>query len=178
MKQSTTRYQTSAYNETFPSIPSTSMEVDGDQSSKIKVPTTFATAVNMVTKEKEEIQKRKLQLVLTNLKEAGSVEGDKKQVIEIFEYLNVNANVTDVMRLGNRKPKKDRVLRVSLDNFEDKRKILGNATTLRNLPRDHKYGLVYVKPNLTPQQQEESKNLWLQLVKVREKNPTKTYKIS
>ena len=169
---------TSVYSDNFPTLPTTNMEVDGESTAKIKVPPSFATAVNMVSKERDERQKRKLQLVITNLKEAVSTEADKKQVLEIFQILQVETNVTEVMRLGTRKANKPRVLRVSLENAADKHTILAKATSLRKLPEKHDYALVYIKPNLTPQQQEESKNLYIQLQEVKKKNPGLKYKIS
>ena len=169
---------TSVYSDNFPTLPTTNMEVDGESNAKIKVPPSFATAVNMVSKERDERQKRKLQLVITNLKEAVSTEADKKQVLEIFQILQVETNVTEVMRLGTRKANKPRVLRVSLENAADKHTILATATSLRKLPEKHDYALVYIKPNLTPQQQEESKNLYIQLQEVKKKNPGLKYKIS
>ena len=92
--------------------------------------------------------------------------------------IGVTPNITETTRLGKPNPQKPRVLRVTVDSFEDKRTILSKATNLRKLPKGHDYELVYIKPNLTPQQQEASKNLYLQLVAVRKKNPTIKYKIS
>ena len=165
------------YSDNLPTVPNGSMEVDGDNPANIKIPQTFTTAVHMVSREREEQQRRKLQLVITNLKETNT-ENDKNQVGEIFNILGVTTNIGDVMRLGTRKPGKNRVLRVSLDNMADKRTILAKATTLRNLPKEHKFYLVYIKPNLTPLQQQESKNLWIQLQEVKKKDPTNNYKIS
>ena len=154
------------------------MEVDGENPTKLNIPTTFSNAVHVVSREREEQQRRKMQLVITNLKESGGNDNDKQQVAEIFDILNVATNIGEVMRLGTRKANKSRVLRVTLDNLADKRAILANAKTLRNLDKDHKFHKVYVKPNLTPLQQEESKNLWIQLQEVKKKNPTVQYKIN
>ena len=159
-------------------LPVTDMEVDGDRRNKIKVPPTFATAVKQVSQEMNEIQRRKLQLVISNLQETGSVEADKRLVQEVFDILDVYPEITDVMRLGKPSNNKQRLLRVSLGNMADKRNVLARATRLRNVPNDHKFAYVYVKPNLTPQQQETSKNLHLQLKAVRLKHPNTNYKIS
>ena len=169
------------YNKNFPTIPSSDMEVDGDRAAKVKVPQTFATAVHMISREREEINRRKLQIVIINLKESDNLESDKKQAQDIFEIIKVNATITDVCRLGTLKPDKPdkpRLLRVSLENLAEKKNILAKATSLRSLPQDHKYANVYLKPNLTPQQQVDSKNLYLQLIAVKKKNPGKHYKIS
>ena len=58
-----------------------------------------------------------------------------------------------------------------------KRAILANATKLRKLAEDDQFARVYIRPDLTPKQQVESKNLYTELTKVRDRNPTKTYKI-
>ena len=159
-------------------LPVTDMEIDGDRRNKIKVPPTFATAVKQVSQEMNEIQRRKLQIVISNLQETGSVEADKRIVQEVFEILDVYPEITNVMRLGKPAHNKQRLLRVSLENMADKRTVLSRATRLRNVPNDHKFAYVYVKPNLTPQQQETSKNLHLQLKAVRLKHPNTNYKIS
>ena len=62
--------------------------------------------------------------------------------------------------------------------MQDKRTLLSKATTLRNIPSDHTFAKVYVKPNLTILQKEQSKNLHIQLAEIRLKNPLKTYKIT
>ena len=166
------------YNENNPTIPIADMEIDGERPNKIKVPPTFATAVQQVSTEMQEIQKRKLQLVFTNLDETGSNDRDKRAVEEILELIHVNVKIVEVMRLGKQNNEKPRVLRVSVENLADKRTILSKATSLRNIPNDHKYAYVYIKPNLTPTQQETQKNLYLQLLAVRKKHPTTKYKIS
>ena len=58
-----------------------------------------------------------------------------------------------------------------------KRKILSKATTLRQLPDDDKYAKVYIRPDLTPKQQEDSKNLWEALKTQRSEDPGNLYKI-
>ena len=78
----------------------------------------------------------------------------------------------------NRRDGKPRFLRVEMKNINMKRKILGNATKLRNVPDGHKFNKVFIKPNLTEKQQEESKNLQAELKKRRDKEPTKRMKIS
>ena len=166
------------YNESNPNLPIAEMEVDGERPSKIKVPATFATAVQQVSSEMQEIQKRKLQLVMTNVRETGTNDKDLKAAKEIFGLMNVNVNIVEVMRLGKTSNEKPRILRVSLENLNDKRTVLAKATSLRNVPSDHKHAYVYIKPNLTPTQQETQKNLYLQLLSVRKKNPNTVYKIS
>ena len=91
--------------------------------------------------------------------------------------MGVNVNLVEATRIGKKKAERPRVIRVTLSNLADKRTLLAKATTLRDIPETHKYAKVYVKPNLTQQQQNDSKNLERQIKEVRLKNPTIKYKI-
>ena len=82
------------------------------------------------------------------------------------------------MRVGKVKRERPRPLRITLENLTDKRNLLAKATSLRNIPTTHKFAKVYVKPNLTIQQQEQSKNLQVELQETRLKYPQKRYKIT
>ena len=92
--------------------------------------------------------------------------------------MGVNVPIVEAIRVGKKKNERPRVIRVTLQNLTDKRTLLSKATTLRNVPDDHVFSKVYVKPNLTHNQQEASKNLERQLKEVRLKNPQTKYKIS
>ena len=92
--------------------------------------------------------------------------------------MGVQVNFLEAVRVGKKKPERPRVIRVTLENPTDKRNLLAKATSLRKVPVDHKFAKVYVKPNLTHQQQTTSKNLWRQLKGIRLKNPQINYKIS
>ena len=167
-------------NEHFPYIPSHEMEVDeaSNANTAPKVNPTFSSAVLNVMTEREEIRKRKNQVVITNLRENQNPDDDVKETNEIFTLMGVNVPLVEAIRVGRKKPSRPRVIRVTLQNPTDKRTLLAKATTLRNIPDDHKFAKVYVKPNLTQNQQIESKNLHRQLKEIRLKNPQITYKIS
>ena len=140
------------------------MEVDDENARNAtapKVNPTFSNAVMNVMIEKEEIRKRKLQVVITNVKESLNQENIdmKPEAEEVFTLMGVNVNIVEAIRVGKKKPERPRVIRVTLENFADKRTLLAKATSLRHIPQNHKYANVYVKPNLTHQQQNESKNL-------------------
>ena len=169
--------------ELSPFLPSSNMEVDDENARNAtapKVNPTFSNAVMNVMIEKEEIRKRKLQVVITNVKESLNQENIdmKPEAEEVFTLMGVNVNIVEAIRVGKKKPERPRVIRVTLENFADKRTLLAKATSLRHIPQNHKYANVYVKPNLTHQQQNESKNLWRQLQEIKQKNPTIKYKIS
>ena len=139
------------------------------------------TAVQDICAERERIFARRNQLLIMNFKENTSSDEDKKELYELFNLLKLNQDVTieKADRLGNkRRDGKPRFLRVEMSNTEMKRKILANATKLRDVPTGHKFHMVFIKPNLTEKQQEESKNLQAELKKRRDKDPTIPMKIS
>ena len=139
------------------------------------------TQVKDMIAEREKIFARRNQLLIMNFKENNSADEDKRQLYELFGllYLDEEVIIAKTDRLGNkRNDGKPRFLRVEMNNIHMKRKILGNATKLRNVPDKHKFAKVYIKPNLTEKQQEESKNLQAELKKRRDKEPTIPIKIS
>ena len=167
--------------ENFPFLPTQDMDVDESaiqNNSAPRVNPTFSSAVRNVISEQEEIRKRKLQVVITNVRENVNPDDDHKDAVEIFTMMGVNVPIVEAIRVGKKKNERPRVIRVTLQNLTDKRTLLSKATTLRNVPDDHVFSKVYVKPNLTHLQQEASKNLERQLKEVRLKNPQTTYKIS
>ena len=165
-------------DEHFPYLkPTDDMDVD-DSSAAPNVNPSFSSAVLNVMTEQQEIMKRKLQVVVCHLRENENPEDDKKEVEELFTLMGVQVNFLEAVRVGKKKPERPRVIRVTLENPTDKRNLLAKATSLRKVPVDHKFAKVYVKPNLTQQQQTTSKNLWRQLKEIRLKNPQINYKIS
>ena len=66
------------------------------------------------------------------------------------------------------------MLLAEMKNVKDKKLVLQQATNLR---KDDDYKAVYVRPDMTPAQRKESKNLSTQIKALRDKNPGKKYKI-
>ena len=163
-----------------PFLPAPDMDVDVPVGSTYKpqVSKVFSSAVNNVLSEREQIEKRKLQIVITNLPENDNPDTDKNDAEEIFTYMKCKVKIVDILRVGKPKRERPRPLRITLENMQDKRTLLSKATTLRNIPSGSKFEKVYVKPNLTILHQEQAKNLHIQLQEVRLKNPQKTYKIT
>ena len=81
------------------------------------------------------------------------------------------------MRIGTYSPEKTRPIKIVMENTDSKKQILSKAAQLREIPQDDPYAKIYIRPDLTKLQLEESKNLYQQLVKTREKHPTQTWKI-
>ena len=79
--------------------------------------------------------------------------------------------------MGKNKTDKPRLIRITLKDLTTKRKILAKATTLRDVPETSKFAFVYIKPNLTPQQLQDSKNLQEEVRARRLRDPNTRIKI-
>ena len=147
--------------------------------SRVKI----ASVVNATLTEREEIQKRKLNLVIHNLPEPIADEEETetsllKTLIEDKLQIDDEITLKDIIRLGN--PRDDdspRLLKIELETLSMKRKILSCATKLRNIPENDKFAKVYVKPDLTKKQQAESKNLKEKLDQKRLEDPDHRWQI-
>lgn len=130
--------------------------------------------------ERDRIEKRKHNLIVTNLKEPADTNEDASKLKTLIRHrLKVTEDIiiTDTTRLGNRTTDKHRMLRFTLQNLKMKKIILSKATTLRQLNDDDDFYNVYIQPDLTPNQVIASKNLKKDLMKMREDNQEKRYKI-
>ena len=139
----------------------------------------FREFVNSQCAEHDEIMKRKCQLMIFNLKEAGTAEADKKQVHDLLALLQLDEQpqIEDLVRMGKSREGKHKPIRITVNNVSIKRKILAKATKLRDVPDGDTFSRVYIKPNLTVQQWKESKNLSEELRARRLEDPTKSLKI-
>ena len=141
----------------------------------------FSSAVRDEFNELEEIKRRKNQLLIMNLKESRNSTEDVTKIHELFNLLKLDKEViiTEAIRLGEkRRDSKPRFIRVTVQDLETRRKILAKATSLRNVPDGNDFARVYIKPNLTKQQNEQSKNLQEDLRQRKLANPNKSFKIS
>ena len=103
--------------ENFPFLPSQDMDVDesaGQNNSAPRVNPTFSSAVRNVISEQEEIRKRKLQVVITNVRENVNPDDDHKDAVEIFTMMGVNVPIVEAIRVGKKKNERPRVIRVTL----------------------------------------------------------------
>ena len=133
------------------------------------------TVVNETMKEKEEILKRKLHLMLHCLDEPTGEETDDgllKTLIEDKLQITEEITIVEITRLGDpRDDNKPRLLKIKLESLAMKRKVLSRATQLRQLPVTDGFHKVYIKPDLTQKQQKDSKNLNDQLKAKRNADP-------
>lgn len=99
---------------------------------------------------------RKRNVIMIGLPEesTGSVaersKRDENKCKEIFETLGVTNNgIKSVIRLGKKREDNRRVLRVTLNNEEDKYELMRHSRHLRDTVKFHD---VFIKPDLTPLQ--------------------------
>ena len=122
--------------------------------------------------EKERIEKKKCNLIFSNVKESNSLHDDESAVKTIIKKkLNIreDINIKMVARLGNTvTPDKPRLLKVVLESLNQKKLVLRKATMMRQLDETDIHADVYIRPDLTKQQIQASKNLTAQLKEKRE----------
>ena len=163
-------------NNEFPNLKDPDAEMDEVFTSASKSKELMAMVI-----EREEQQKRKRDLMISNLKEVTNADAERKQIHDLFIAMGLDKEirVTDMLRLG--KPNginKRRMLKVTLETLEMKREVLSKATRLRHVPENNQFYKVFIRPNLTKKQQDDSKNLQEKLEVVKKKYPNKKFKIT
>ena len=129
----------------------------------------LATVVRMEITEREQIMSKKLNLIITGIKKSDDDFESVKEVIS--KGLKIKDVVPEkVLIIG---PNEDMLL-AEMKNIKDKKIVLQQATNLR---KDDDYKTVYVRPDMTPAQRKETKNLSTEIKVLRDKNPGKKYKI-
>ena len=130
--------------------------------------------------EKNEIDKRKMNLMIFGLEENHDPGWDNEQKIEqdlkiveniVKEELGVGLSprrgIVDVRRMGIKKPNRNRPLRVTFSDIQVKRDVLTNGRKLRQSSTGA-LNKVYINPDLTPAQREIEKELRDEMWKRRE----------
>ena len=110
---------------------------------------------------------------------------DRMKVIELLEeQLDITADISDTERIGKPRQQKEgeaaplpRLLKLKFVTQRSRKEVLSKATTLRNSNVEHVKTKVYIRPDMTKLQLEESKNLRELLQQTRASNPGRTYKI-
>ena len=134
----------------------------------------LASVVKEGITEREQIMAKKLNLVIHGMQENEQDLHDVKQMIATC--LKLDETPEKVTRLGQTDHNKPRMILAVMNNMNDKKKVLSKAKEIRNSTED-KYKTVFIRPDLTPRQRANSKNLQTELMRRREDNPNKTYKI-
>ena len=136
-------------------------------------------AINELREAREELERidrKKLNLIFSNIPEACTVNSDEEKIgIIIKEKLKItdDIKVTEVVRLGRRDPEKIRLVKVSFESLNHKKMVLCNATEMRKLDDDDIYSDVFIRPDLTKTQIQQSKNLSALLKEKRNQDPGK-----
>lgn len=120
-----------------------------------------------------------MNIVIHNLPETGNKQKDTEEVKNLFKdefNLICNIQCEETTRLGKYIDERNRVLKITMPSMSDRKLVLRRAKELRN-SNSELYSRIYIKPDLTKKQQEESKNLQAKLRQTRQENPTTNWTI-
>ena len=117
--------------------------------------------------EQAEIEKIKKNLVISGMAETGSEEDDRTAVIELIQReLDITADIEKTERMGRPRLQKEgeaapapRLMKLCFITQRSRKEVLAKVTNLRRSTNNHVKTLVYIRPDLTKAQLEESKNL-------------------
>ena len=125
----------------------------------------ISQAVTSCMTEENEKQKRKLNLIVHNLPEPASDEGQQRKkddiskITEIFkDVLQVAPKITNAVRIG-KKGDKIRLLKISVETEKEKASILRNAVKLRGDNLLEYQRKIFITPDMTPKERDENKAL-------------------
>ena len=155
------------------------------KATKTQAHSQIQTIVRSEINEQAEIDKIRMNLVISGIKETNDDEADKAVVMQLIQdELGITADISKTDRIGkSRKPKEGegplppRLIKLFFVTQRSRKEVLAKVTNLRNSTNEIIKTLVYIRPDLTPSQITESKNLRTILKTTREQNPTKSYKI-
>ena len=132
----------------------------------------ITSAVVSAISEEKDRDKRKLNVILHNVSEPTSDDGnsrkkeDIEQVSSIFQKtLALSVKVTNAVRLGKRSDK-SRLLKVTVDSEHSKAIILRNCTKLRGKDVPQSLSKVFITPDMTIKERENNKALRSQLAEM------------
>ena len=132
--------------------------------------------IHSVMHEDRERERRKLNLCIRNFPESENEGSDDKAVLKQFipaklgiPAEEISTGITGTRRLGEKRPGSDRIMIITCCDLNVKRKILKNATKLKNhrTPNDKK---VFIVPDMTKAQLEADKKLNEELYRRRNNN--------
>lgn len=140
---------------------------------------TLKPMINTEISERDQIEVIKHNLIISGMAENENTQDDKIKFEQLIkEEMDLIAEVESVARLDRKtESESPKLLRVVFKSMKIRKAILSKATTLRNSATEHVKRGVYIRPELTKKQMEESKNLTTQLRAKREANPLQKFKI-
>lgn len=137
--------------------------------------------INTEISERDQIDAIKHNLMISGIAESVNDEEDSTRFTQMIkDEMDLIVEVESVERI-QRKTETDepKLLRVVFKDMKMRKGILSKATTLRNSANEHVKKKVYIRPELTKKQLEESKNLSTQLraKRAEAENQGRTFKI-
>ena len=190
-----TRLTISEQNSHFPSLLSANTPKDTTQiekfvddhvkpaiSSAVSKSNEVSALLSDMIEEKEQINKIKLNLVVSGVEESTTNDEDIAKITNILtQELKISPQIEKVERCGKLRqnedgsPNKPRLLKLFMKNARNRKELLQKAKELRNSRDDYIKNNVYLRPDQTIKQQKDSKNLRDQLRQLRSDNPEKVY---
>lgn len=140
---------------------------------------TLKPMINTEISERDQIEQIKHNLIISGMAESDVPGQDAANVMKLIkDEMNLIVKVETTSRIP-RKEESDtpRLLRAVFDDMKVRKSILSKAVTLRESQNEQVKKGVFIRPELTKTQLEESKNLTTTLRAMRQANPTKKYKI-
>ena len=151
---------------------------DNDSSKRVVTPSVdhVQQVFTDVVKEKEERDKKKLNLVMFNIPETvvGTTDErileDEKNISDIQKAIGSDVSFTQFKRIGYKLLDKTRPrpMMVKYNTFEDKLTVLRSARKLRTLSKDIPWNTVSIQHDLTKQQQQQNKQLVVEMKRRRQ----------
>ena len=148
------------------------------------ISTTVSPIVSADMEEQRQIEKIKLNLVVSGIPETENAEDDLQKVKDIIvEELEITPQIEKIERCGRIQKNTDgttakpRLIRLYMKDARNRKEILRKAPMLRNANEEETREHVYIRPDQTLKQQLESKNLRDQLRRMKQEEPEKNYKI-
>ncbi|XP_065904034.1 uncharacterized protein [Dysidea avara] len=131
----------------------------------------ITTTVSSYLNEEKEKSKRRLNLIVHNLKEPSSEDGatrkkeDIKQINDLLQkHVEVTPSITNAIKLGKRGDR-PRLLRITVSTESEKANVLRNTFKLR---REQETKNIFISPDMTPREQELNKKLRLDVKELNE----------
>ena len=125
--------------------------------------------------EIEDIQSRKFNLILHNLPESDTEQDDIQGVHNLLgAEFHIRTKIVSVTRLGRPSANRIRLLKVQLPTIAEKKQILAKAKELRDSTHEV-HSKIYIRPDMTKRQLEDSKNLHASLQQKRMSYPDKKW---
>ena len=140
---------------------------------------TIKANINTEISERDQIELIKHNLIISGMEAHENPQEDLVAAVQLIkDEMDIIAEVESVQRI-DRKTDSDnpKLLRVVFKSMKTRKAILSKATTLRQSATDHVKNKIFIRPELTKKQMEESKNLTTELRAKKAANPTKKFKI-